>query len=141
MVDGLAPWHAQLNRLRTDLGIDLSSACNSLAEIDLDLEVFASVCNDSQHLRAVLNRCVHAVARTKDCHFQAYHKAMSVVDGIQMPDAKQALAGYFEAFGETGASAEEQVIMDISALYAKVVDDRMNGTMHVCRRSAANRSD
>ena len=94
--------------LETIPGIDHTSACAILGEMGPDPNVFgaasrlaawAGLCpgnNESagkrrtgrarrgcRTLRAVLVECAHAAARTKNCQFQAYQKALTVRRGYK----------------------------------------------------------
>ena len=104
--EALAPWNESCRLLETLPGIDRSSACAILAEIGPDLSVFgnrhrlaawAGLCpgnNESagkrrsgrtrrgnHTLRDILVECAHGAARTKDCQFREYHKALAVRRG------------------------------------------------------------
>lgn len=108
MVDGLAPWQAQLDLLQTVPGIDAMAACELLIEIGPDLSVFANVkrfaawagvCpgnhesagkrkavaarRGSRYLGAILNQCAHAAARTKDAQFHGYFKQLMLRRGYK----------------------------------------------------------
>ena len=98
----LTPYADQCRLLETLPGIDHTSACAILSEMGPDPSVFvnahrfaawAGLCpgnNESagkrrsgrtrrgnQTLRAVLVECAHGAARTNNCQFQAYHKALT----------------------------------------------------------------
>lgn len=108
LATGLQPWQRQLELLKSMPGIDSDAACDILVEIGPDLSVFGSaerlaawagVCPGNhesagkrkptrtrggrQHLAAILNQCAHAAARTKDCQFFGYHKALMVRRGYK----------------------------------------------------------
>ncbi len=98
----------QCRLLETIPGIDHTSACAILSEMGPDPSVFgaasrlaawAGLCpgnhesagkrrtgrarRGSRTLRAVLVECAHAAARTKNCQFQAHHKALTVRRGYK----------------------------------------------------------
>ena len=106
LADGLSAHQDRIDLLMTIPGIDLSSARSILVELGPDIAVFASrrhcaawagLCpgnNESagkrrggrarrgnSTLRAVLIECAHAAARTHDCQFRGYHKALTVRRG------------------------------------------------------------
>ena len=104
----LAPYRDQLDLLTTLPGIDRDSACAILIELGPDIQVFpshrhcaawAGLCpgnNESagkkRHgttrkgntvLRSILVECAHGAARTNQCQFQGYHKALTVRRGYK----------------------------------------------------------
>ena len=106
--DHLAPYQDQLDLLTTLPGIDYASACAILIELGPDIRVFASdrhcaawagLCpgnNESAGkkrtgktrqgntvLRSILIECAHGAARTNQCQFQGYHKALTVRRGYK----------------------------------------------------------
>ncbi len=109
LADGLVPHAGRLRLLQTVPGIDAASATAILAETGPDpaavfgtadrLAAWAGVCpgnNESagkrrgararagaKHLRALLVGCAHGAARTKDCQFHAYHRAITARRGHQ----------------------------------------------------------
>lgn len=155
--------------------------------LDVSFKQIARIQNDAV-ARGLARRELQPTATigVDETSFRKRHNYVTVVNDLQGTvlhvtpgrDAN-ALADYFEALGEDGASAVEHVVMDMSAPYAKAVDDytdatividkfhviaaltkavdqvrrmvtkefqargddRMNGTMHLWRRSAATRSD
>ena len=105
---GLAGHEAQIDLLATIPGIDRHSACAILVELGPDIGAFASarhcaawagVCpgnNESAGkrrsgrtrrgnttLREVLIECAQAAARTRDCQFRGFHKALTVRRGYK----------------------------------------------------------
>ena len=106
--DRLAPYRNQVDLLTTLPGIDQDSACAILIELGPDIQVFpshrhcaawAGLCpgnNESagkkRHgttrkgntvLRSILIECAHGAARTNQCQFQGYHKALTVRRGYK----------------------------------------------------------
>ena len=106
--DRLAPYRNQIDLLTTLPGIDRDSACAILIELGPDIQVFpshrhcaawAGLCpgnNESagkkRHgttrkgntvLRSILVECAHGAARTNQCQFQGYHKALTVRRGYK----------------------------------------------------------
>ena len=106
--NALASHAEECRLLETIPGIDRVSACAILIEAGPEMAVFgaarrlaawAGVCpgnNESagkrrsgrgrpgnKTLRAVLVECAHAAARTHDCQFRAYHKALMVRRGYK----------------------------------------------------------
>ena len=104
--DHLAPYQDRIDLLMTLPGIDHTAACAILIELGPDIRVFpaarhcaawAGLCpgnNESAgkrrhgktrkgnpHLRTLLVECAHAAARTHQCQFQGYHKALTVRRG------------------------------------------------------------
>ena len=105
---GLADYRDQIDLLMTVPGIDHSSALSILVELGPDIGVFASqrhcaawagLCpgnNESAGkrrsgrtrrgnttLREVLIECAHGAARTHDCQFRGFHKALTVRRGYK----------------------------------------------------------
>ena len=108
LATALQPWQTRLELLKTMPGIDADAAGDILAEIGPDLTAFGSaarlaawagVCPGNhesagkrkptrtrggrRHLSEILNQCAHAAARTKDCQFYGYHKALTVRRGYK----------------------------------------------------------
>ena len=106
--EGLVDYCDQIDLLKTIPGIDHSSALSILVELGPDIGVFASqrhcaawagLCpgnNESAGkrrsgrtrrgnttLREVLIECAHGAARTHDCQFRGYHKALTVRRGYK----------------------------------------------------------
>ena len=106
--DRLAPWEEQVQLLTTIPGISEDSARAILIELGPDIRAFASVrhcaawaglCpgnNESAGkrrsgrarkgnscLRCVLVECAHGAARTADCQFEGYHKALTIRRGYK----------------------------------------------------------
>ena len=106
--DRLAPYRNQIDLLTTLPGIDRDSACAILIELGPDIQVFpshrhcaawAGLCpgnNESAGkkrtgttrkgntvLRSILVECAHGAARTNQCQFQGYHKALTVRRGYK----------------------------------------------------------
>ena len=104
----LAPYRDQIDLLTTIPGIDHVSACAIGIELGPDIRVFSSLrhcaawaglCpgnNESAGkrrsgqarrgnscLRSVLIECAHGAARTSDCQFKGYHKALTVRRGYK----------------------------------------------------------
>ena len=78
--EGMAD-HADRRRLlETIPGIDRVSATAILVEASPDP---AAVFGSAKHLRTVLIGCAHGAARTRDCQFHAYHKALIVRRGYK----------------------------------------------------------
>ena len=108
LADGLTAHQDQIDLMMTIPGIDRSSAQSILVELGPDMTVFpsqrhcaawAGLCpgnNESagkrrsgrarrgnSTLRAVLVECAHAAARTHDCQFRGYHRALTVRRGYK----------------------------------------------------------
>ena len=107
--DDLAGYDAQRRLLETIPGIDRASAAAILVEAGPDpaatfgnaarFAAWAGVCPGNhesagkrrnarakagaKHLRTVLVGCAHGAARTKDCQFHAYHKALTIRRGYK----------------------------------------------------------
>ena len=106
--EGLSEFEAQVELLMTIPGIDRASARAILIELGPDIGVFASprhcaawagLCpgnNESAGkrrsgrtrrgnttLREVLIECAHGAARTHDCQFRGYHKALTIRRGFK----------------------------------------------------------
>ena len=104
----LAPWQAQIDLMTTVPGIDHDSACAILIEPGPDIRAFSSLrhcaawaglCpgnNESAGkrrsgksrrgnscLRHILIECAHGAARTAQCRFNGYHKALTVRRGYK----------------------------------------------------------
>ena len=104
----LQPYSDQLELLCTIPGICPDSAMTLLVEIGPEIQVFANarsfavwsgtapgsnesggkrrnarIRHGNRHLTVNLIECAHAAARTKDCQFQAYHKALTVRRGYR----------------------------------------------------------
>ena len=104
----LEPFEAQVRLLETIPGVSRQSACDIVIEIGGDCGVFdnrnqfSSWCglapgnNESAgkrrnahsvrgnpHIRSVLVECAIAAARTKDCQFKGYHKAIHLRRGYK----------------------------------------------------------
>ena len=108
LYDGLAEYRDRIDLLMTIPGTSRSSAQAILIELGPDIDVFAwrrhcaawaGLCpgnNESAGkrlsgrtrrgnttLREVLIECAHAAARTHDCQFRGYHKALTVRRGYK----------------------------------------------------------
>ena len=106
--EALEPCAEQCRLLETIPGVDHTSACAVLSEIGPDMDVFgdarrlaawAGLCpgnnesagkrrsgrtrRGSRTVRAVLVECAHGAARTNNCQFQKYHKALTVRRGYK----------------------------------------------------------
>ena len=102
--EGLEDFEKQLLLLQTIPGIDRESACAILIELGPDIGVsgsaircaaWAGVGNDKSAgkrrsgrsrnptLRKVLIECAHGAARTDNCQFQGYHKALRIRCGTR----------------------------------------------------------
>lgn len=104
----LADYTPQCRLLETIPGIDHTSACAILSEMGPDTSVFATASRlaawaglcpgnnqsagkhrsartrrGSRTLRAVFVECAHAAVRTRNCQFQAHHKALTVRRGYK----------------------------------------------------------
>ena len=106
--EALEPCAEQCRLLETIPGVDHTSACALLSEIGPDMGVFgdarrlaawAGLCpgnsesagkrrsgrtrRGSRTVRAVLVECAHGAARTRNCQFRKYHKALTVRRGYK----------------------------------------------------------
>ena len=104
----LEPYRDRIDLLCTVPGIDESSACAILIELGPDIGVFpsaqqcaawAGLCPGNNQsagkkrsgktrkgntfLRSLLIECAHGAARTRDCQFNGYHKALTVRRGYK----------------------------------------------------------
>ncbi len=104
----LTPYRDRIDRLTTLPGVDQASACAIFIELGPDIGVFptarqcaawAGLCpgnNESAgkrragttrkgnpFLRSLLVECAHGAARTADCQFRGYHKALTVRRGYK----------------------------------------------------------
>lgn len=100
---GLSTFREEIELLMTIPGIDRESACATLIELGPDIRVFhsrrhcaawAGLCPENNEsagkrrisrtrrgnptLREVLIECAHGAARTHDCQFEGYHKALAI---------------------------------------------------------------
>ena len=100
---GLSGFREEIELLMTIPGIDRESACATLIELGPDIRVFhsrrhcaawAGLCPENNEsagkrrisrtrrgnltLREVLIECAHGAARTHDCQFEGYHKALAI---------------------------------------------------------------
>ena len=105
---GLSGFREEIDLLMTIPGIDRESACAILIELGPDISVFrsrrhcaawAGLCPENNEsagkrrvgrtrrgnttLREVLIECAHGAARTHDCQFEGYHKALTVRRGTK----------------------------------------------------------
>ena len=106
--EGLQSYRRQLKLLQTIPGIDWLSACTILIEMGADITVFGNaqsfaawcgVCPGNKEsagkrhnvatragnsvMRAALVECAHGAARTNNCQFKGYHKALMVRRGYK----------------------------------------------------------
>ena len=105
---GLQAYSRKLELLQTIPGIDWHCACAILIEMGADVAVFGNaqsfaawsgVCPGNKEsagkrrnaatrvgnsvMRAILVECAHGAARTKNCQFEGYHKALMVRRGYK----------------------------------------------------------